>query len=232
MKLNKGGSNMVNTAGIIATEILSNQRPEKPLLMHDYRASSSNNAVFETHSGLDFRGGSSYVVIAGRNEISQERINLNSLRLSSKDTPLIEYSRMLSYLILGDTHLDTISSFEVINDEQEKRGRKEGALKYYELIKNSFGLKSQEEIAKVMCISRQGLINRLAGAQPKKNNLKRDLKLSVLANKWHKAFLGKHNEQLDTKIFRGMSVRELLEIRDLDPDAVMYAGSLLSLNDD
>ena len=96
-------------------------------------------------------------------------------------------------------------------------------------VKDTFGF-TQEDLASVCCSSRKSVNNWLNGEKPNKTKIKRLMDLFLLRNEWISSGLSTERNLLELAILDGASVMELLSMKQLDKDKVLFAGSRLSMN--
>lgn len=96
-------------------------------------------------------------------------------------------------------------------------------------VRDTFGF-TQEDLASVCCSSRKSVNNWLSGEKPNKTKIKRLMDLFLLRNEWTSSGLSTERGMLDLAVLDGNSVMDLLSMKQLDKDKVLFAGSRLSMN--
>ncbi len=96
-------------------------------------------------------------------------------------------------------------------------------------VKDTFGF-TQEDLASVCCSSRKSVNNWLNGEKPNKTKIKRLMDLFLVRNEWISSGLSTERGMLDLAVLDGHSVMDLLSMKQLDKDKVLFAGSRLSMN--
>lgn len=89
---------------------------------------------------------------------------------------------------------------------------------------------TQEDLASVCFSARKSVINWLNGEKPNKTKSKRLMSLFLIRDEWISAGLVTERSMLDLTILDGQSIMDLLSMKELDKDKVLFAGSRLSLN--
>jgi len=97
-----------------------------------------------------------------------------------------------------------------------------------ENIKNTFSL-SNDELAKIIGVSRKTLHNWKTGNIRSSEKRKRIFDLFLLATNWSNAGFSRNRHDLEKKILNGKSILDLLVEEDLNAEKMLFAGSRIDL---
>ncbi len=97
-----------------------------------------------------------------------------------------------------------------------------------ESIKNTFSL-SNDELAKIIGVSRKTLHNWKTGNIRSSEKRKRIFDLFLLATNWSNAGFSKNKHDLEKKMLNDKSIMDLLVEEDLNAEQILFAGSRIDL---
>ncbi|MDO4230432.1 MAG: hypothetical protein Q4C98_11510 [Capnocytophaga sp.] len=104
----------------------------------------------------------------------------------------------------------------------------DGLPNHLENIKKTFSL-TNDELAKVIGVTRKTLHNWKTGVTSRAENRQRIFNLFMLAQNWNKAAFSQNKHELNQPIINGKSVIDLLSEEYLDSEQILFAGSRINL---